>query len=153
VTTQEPPDGSNVRLGALGLQNLLLKEFWMTKEDFHRYIDHFNHKRYDKMVPFYADDVELDLAGIALKGPQAIVTFYADFHQYVREFLEVKYVVADEEGVAVELYSEFDCFRDYPDARLSFKKGDLRRLLNFVHYDLQYGQFKRIRVARYRQYP
>jgi hypothetical protein len=125
----------------------------MTKEDLHRYIDHFNHKRYEKMVPFYADDVEVDLAGIALKGPQAIVSFYTDFHRYVREFLEVKYVVVDDAGVAVELYSEFDCFRDYPDTRLSFRKGDVRRLLNFVHYDLHNGQFKRIRVARYKQYP
>jgi hypothetical protein len=125
----------------------------MTKGDIYRYIDHFNHKRYDQMIPFYAEDVEVDLAGIALKGPQAIVSFYIDFHKYVREFLEVKYAVVDEAGAAVELFSEFDCFEDYPDTRLSFKKGDLRRLLNFVHYDLQNGQFKRIRVARYKQYP
>jgi SnoaL-like domain len=137
----------------VGMPSVVPRSPVMTKEDFYRYIDHFNHQRYEEMVPYYADDVEVDLAGIALRGPRAIVYFYTDFHQYVREFLEVKYVVVDEDGVAVELYSEFDCFRDYPDPRLSFKKGDLRRLLNFVHYDLQNGQFKRIRVARYKQVP
>lgn len=125
----------------------------MTKEDFLRYLDAFNNRRYDQLVPFYAPDVEVNLPGFTLKGPQEIVRFYEDFHTYVREFVEARYLVIDEIGVAVEMYTEFECFRVYPSEVLPFKKGEVRRLLNFVHYDLENGRFKRIRVARYKQYP
>lgn len=124
----------------------------MTRDDYLRYIDHFNNKRYDQIAPYYADDIEVNLSTITLKGPQGIVAFYTDFHTYVREFVDVKYLVMDAGGVATELYTEFDCFRDYPNPALPFKKGDVRRVLNFVHYDLENGKFKRIRVARYHQY-
>jgi len=124
----------------------------MTKEDFQRYLDSFNKKLYDQLVPYYAADVEVELPGLTLKGPQEIVSFYADFHTYVREYVEARYLVVDETGVAVEMYTEFECFRDYPNEKLPFKKGEVRRLLNFVHYDLENGRFKRIRVARYKQY-
>jgi hypothetical protein len=125
----------------------------MTKADFLRYLDAFNNKRYDDLVPFYAPDVEVNLPGLTLRGPQEIVGFYKDFHTYVREFVEARYLVVDASGVAVEMYTEFECFRDYPNEKLPFKKGEVRRLLNFVHYDLENGRFKRIRVARYQQYP
>ena len=124
----------------------------MTKGDYLRYIDHFNNKRYDKIAPYYADDIEVNLSTITLKGPQGIVSFYTDFHTYVREFVDVKYLVVDETGVAAEMYTEFDCFRDYPNTALPFKKGEVRRMLNFVHYDLERDRFKRLRVARYHQY-
>jgi hypothetical protein len=124
----------------------------MTKENFQRYLGSFNKKLYDQLVPYYAADVEVELPGLTLKGPQGIVSFYADFHTYVREYVEARYLVIDETGVAVEMYSEFECFRDYPNEKLPFKNGEVRRLLNFVHYDLENGRFKRIRVARYKQY-
>jgi len=124
----------------------------VTKESFQRYLDSFNNRLYDNLVPYYAADVEVSLPGITLKGPQAIVSFYKDFHQYVREHVEAKYLVIDETGIAVEMYSEFECFRDFAKEGLSFKKGEVRKLLNFVHYDLENDKFKRIRVARYKQY-
>jgi len=125
----------------------------MTKDDFLRYIDHFNNKRYDQIVPYYAEDVEIQLPNITLRGPQGIVSFYTDFHTCVHEHVDVKYLVTDENAVAAEMYTEFECFRDYPNAALPFKMGETRRLLNFVHYDLEDGRFKRIRVARYKQFP
>lgn len=124
----------------------------MTKENFQRYLGSFNKKLYDQLVPYYAADVEVELPGLTLKGPQGIVSFYADFHTYVREYVEARYLVIDETGVAVEMYSEFECFREYPNEKLPFKNGEVRRLLNFVHYDLENGRFKHIRVARYKQY-
>jgi hypothetical protein len=124
----------------------------MTKDDFHRYLAYFNNKMYDKLPPFYSDDVVLELPNFSLETPLAIVDFYADFHTYVREFVEANYLVVDEGGIAVEMYSEFECMRDYPNEKLPFRKGEIRRLLNFVHYDLADGRFKRIRVARYKQY-
>jgi len=125
----------------------------MTKEEFLRYLGHFNNKRYAEMAPYYAEDVEIQLPGMTLKGPQGIVSFYTDFHTYVREHVDVKYLVTDDNAVAAEMYTEFECFRDYPNVAMPFKKGETRRLLNFVHYDLEGGRFKRIRVARYKQYP
>ncbi len=124
----------------------------MTKDDFHRYLGYFNNKLYDQLAPFYADDVVLELPAFSLAGPQEIIEFYRDFHTYVREFVEANYLVMDESGIAVEMYSEFDCLRDYPNEKLPFRKGEIRRLLNFVHYDLANNQFKNVRVARYKQY-
>lgn len=124
----------------------------MTKDDFQRYLGYFNNRIYEELVPFYANDVALELPGFTLTGPQEIVDFYKDFHTYVREFVEANYLVMDESGIAVEMYSEFECLRDYPNEKLPFRKGETRRLLNFVHYDLANDQFKNIRVARYKQY-
>lgn len=124
----------------------------MTKDDFHRYLGYFNNKMYEKLIPFYAADVVIELPAFSLEGPQAIVDFYKDFHTYVREFVEANYLVMDERGIAVEMYSEFECFRDYPNEKLPFRKGETRRLLNFVHYDLVNDKFKNVRVARYKQY-
>lgn len=124
----------------------------MTKDDFHRYLGYFNNKIYEQLVPFYADDVVLELPTFTLEGPQAIVAFYKDFHTYIREFVEANYLVMDDSGIAVEMYSEFECLRDYPNEKLPFKKGETRRLLNFVHYDLVNDKFKNVRVARYKQY-
>lgn len=124
----------------------------MTKDDFHRYLTCFNNKLYDKLVPYYADDVVLELPTFTLAGPQAIVAFYQDFHAYVREFVEANYLVMDECGIAVEMYSEFECLRDYPSEKIPFRKGEIRRLLNFVHYDLAGEKFKNVRVARYKRY-
>lgn len=124
----------------------------MTKDDFHRYLGHFNNKNYDELAPFYAEDVVLELPAFSLTGPAEILAFYRDFHAYVREFVEANFLVMDESGIAVEMYSEFECLRDYPNEKLPFRKGENRRLLNFVHYDLENGRFKNIRVARYKQY-
>lgn len=124
----------------------------VTKDDFHRYLGYFNNKNYEKIVPFYARDVVLELPAFTLTGPQEIVDFYADFHSHVREFVEANYLVMDESGIAVEMYSEFECLRDYPNEKLPFRKGEVRRLLNFVHYDLEKDLFQNIRVARYKQY-
>ncbi|MGH9715109.1 MAG: nuclear transport factor 2 family protein [Candidatus Acidiferrales bacterium] len=124
----------------------------MTKDDFHRYLGYFNNKIYDKLEPFYADDVLLELPAFSLTGPREIADFYRDFHMYVREFVKANYVVMDETGIAVEMYSEFECLRDYPNEKMPFRKGEVRRLLNFVHYDLANSKFKNIRVARYKQY-
>lgn len=124
----------------------------MTKDEFRRYLAYFNQKLYENMISFYADDVVIELPAFSLEGARTIVDFYKDFHQYVREFVEARYLVIDETGIAVELYSEFECLRDYSNPKLPFKKGEVRRLLNFIHYDLANDKFKTVRVARYKQY-
>ncbi|MDE3168752.1 MAG: nuclear transport factor 2 family protein [Acidobacteriota bacterium] len=124
----------------------------MTKDDFRRYLGHFNNKQYENLLPFYADDVLIELPAFSLAGPRTILDFYRNFHTCVREFVEAKYLVMDETGIAVEMDSRFECFRDFPHEKLPFRAGETRRLLNFVHYDLRNGKFKNVRVARYKQY-
>lgn len=124
----------------------------MTKDDFGRYLGYFNNKMYEKLIPFYADDVVIELPAFSLVGPRAIIDFYTNFHTCVREFVEAKYLVMDESGIAVEMDSQFECFRDFHHEKLSFRAGEMRHLLNFVHYDLLDGKFKNVRVARYKQY-
>ena len=120
-----------------------------SQADLETYIGHFNAKRYDEQIAYYAPDVVYKVGSLTLTSPQAIKDFYADFHQYSKEFVRIAMFAQTGDVVAVALPSRFEPFRDYEKNGLSFKAGTLYEFVSLVFYRLKQGKIWRIRMARY----
>jgi hypothetical protein len=120
-----------------------------SQADLQTYIDHFNGRRYDEQIAYYAPDVMYKVGTLTLTSPQAIKDFYADFHQYSKEFVRIARFAQTGDVVAVALPSRFEPFRDYEKNGLSFKAGQVYEFVSFVFYTLKDGRIWRIRMCRY----
>ena len=124
----------------------------MDKRQFRDYIDCFNRNDFDGFSKCYADDVVLELPSKVLRGRQAIVDFYQVVKARVRETLEINQVIADSEGLAAEIYTEFYGLEDWPDFIVGpLRKGESIRIISFVHYKIRDGKFAHIQSARLRK--
>src|SRR2546428_764855 len=94
-----------------------------SQADLEAYIDHFNSKRYDEQIAYYAPDVVYKVGSLTLTSPVAIKDFYAEFHQYSKELVRIAMYAQTGDVVAVALPSRFEPFRDYEKNGLSFKAG------------------------------
>ena len=120
-----------------------------SQADLQDYLDHFNGKRYAQQIAYYAPDVIYKVGNLVLTEPQQIADFYADFHQYSREFVRIGQFAMTGDVCAVTMPSHFEPFRDYVKNGLSFKAGDIIDIVSFIFYTLKEGKIWRIRVARY----
>ncbi len=126
----------------------------MDKSRFRDYIDCFNRNDFEGFSKCYADDVVLELPSKVLHGRQAIVDFYRVVKARVRETLQINQIIADEEGLAAEIYTEFHALEDWPDFLVGpLRKGESIRIVSFVHYRIRDGKFAHIKSARLRKLP
>jgi predicted SnoaL-like aldol condensation-catalyzing enzyme len=120
-----------------------------TRADLEAYIGHFNAKRYEQQIAYYAPDVIYKVGSLTLTSPQQIADFYVDFHQHVKEHVEIVQVAIDGDTVAVVLHAIFEPFKDYVRNGLVYKVGTTTDIVSFVFYRLQEGRIRRIRMTRY----
>jgi hypothetical protein len=132
----------------------------MNKQEYLKYVDHFNHKRYDDLVSYFAEDISVEYydnstyAGPpprTLHGRKEFVANYKTLHEHTKEVLEVGDFLVQEDLMFVELYTEFHTFKDSagPPVR---KKGDVQLMTNWVMYTMKDGKMKRIRIAHFRMH-
>jgi predicted SnoaL-like aldol condensation-catalyzing enzyme len=120
-----------------------------TRADLEAYIGHFNAKRYEPQIAYYAPDVLYKVGSLTLTSPRQIADFYADFHQYVKEHVEIVQIAVDGDSIGVVLHAVFEPFRDYVRNGLTFKLGTTTDIVSFVFYRLKEGKIHRIRMTRY----
>ena len=120
-----------------------------TRADLEKYLGHFNNRRYEEQIAYYAPDVVYKVGTLTLTSPGQIADFYADFHQYVKEHVELIQIAIDGDTVAVALHAIFEPFEDYVRNGLTFKVGTTTDIVSFVFYRLQNGKIHRIRMTRY----
>jgi len=120
-----------------------------TRADLDLYIGHFNAKRYEQQIAYYAPDIIYNVGSLTLTSPRQVADFYADFHQYVKERVEIKRAAIDADTVAVAVHGIFEPFKDYVRNGLTFKSGTITDIVSFVFYQLQDGRIHRIRMTRY----
>jgi hypothetical protein len=120
-----------------------------SRADLEKYLSHFNNKEYEQQIAYYAPDVVYKVGTLTLTSPRAIAEFYADFHQYVKEHVELVDIAIDGDTVAVALHAIFEPFRDYVRNGLAFNVGTTTDIMSFVFYRLQDGKIRRIRMTRY----
>ncbi|HTV53014.1 MAG TPA: nuclear transport factor 2 family protein [Steroidobacteraceae bacterium] len=114
-----------------------------------RYLDHFNHHRYEQQIAYYAPDVLYRVGTLTLETPRQIAEFYADFHQHCHEFVQIAQFALQSDVCAVVMPSRFEPFRDYHRHGLRFDAGHPVEFVSFIFYTLAEGKIRRIRVARY----
>ena len=129
----------------------------MNRKQYLEYVDHFNHKRFDKVAGYFNPDVTVEypdnfsgpaIPARTLHGPREFIANYQELTSNVREVLEVGAFLSRGKQLFVELYTEFHAFRDAPPR---WKKGDISIMTNWVLYDLdEKGKMKRIRIAHFR---
>lgn len=122
----------------------------MDRQQFADYVDCFNRKDFEGFTSYYTDDVVFELGDRrAFQGLDAIVAFYKEASQRVKETGTVQQVVIDDGGVAAELESEFVALQDWPDFPSGpMKKGDIYRRRGLIMYTLRDGKFSYIRSGR-----
>lgn len=120
-----------------------------TRADLEAYIGHFNAKRYAQQIAYYAPDVVYKVGSLTLTSPQQIADFYVDFHQYVKEHVEIVQIAIDGDSIGVVLHAIFEPFKDYVRNGLVFKVGTTTDIVSFVFYRLKEGRIHRIRMTRY----
>lgn len=120
-----------------------------THADLETYLGHFNARRYEQQIAYYAPDVVYRVGSLTLISPRQIADFYADFHQHVKERVEIVQIAIDGDTVAVALHAVFEPFRDYVRNGLLYKVGAPTDIVSFVFYRLKEGRIHRIRMTRY----
>jgi ketosteroid isomerase-like protein len=122
----------------------------MNKQLFAEYIDSFNRDDFAGFSKYYAEDVVLELGKRkTLHGRRAIVDFYREVKSRIRETLVIRAVVADEEGLAAEVATEFHALEDWPDFIAGpIRKGESIHIVSWVFYKIVNGRFQHIRSTR-----
>jgi hypothetical protein len=120
-----------------------------TRADLEQYLGHFNAKRYAQQIAYYAPDVVYKVGSLTLTSPQQIADFYTEFHQHVKERVDLVQIAIDGETVAAVMHAVFEPFRDYVRNGLSYKVGTTAEIVSFVFYRLKDGLIHRIRMTRY----
>ena len=116
---------------------------------FREYSQAFSSADVDRFSRYYTEDVVCELAAYTLEGKQGIVDFYREMFKTVRETLTLNRLIADEEGIAADISTQFTAIEDAPDFSVApLKKGECIRGRLFVHYTLREGKITRIKVAR-----
>lgn len=113
------------------------------------YVDQFNARNYERQIRYYAPDVTYKVGTLTLSAPQQIAEFYADFHLYAHEFVEIGEFAMTGDTVACTIPTRFEPFRDYLKHGLNFRAGVPVDIVTFAFYRLKEGQIHRIRMARY----
>ena len=137
----------------------------MNRRQFMQYVNHFNNRRWDKVVSYFRPDVILDypdnfmgpqipgVTGNTLRGPKQFIANYEALTANVREVLNVGTFISRGRQFCVELITEFHVFRTPPQSAPGnqWKEGEVHILNQNVLYDLdEKGKFKHIRIFHHR---
>jgi SnoaL-like domain len=119
------------------------------RQAFREYTKAFSNADFDRFTKYYNDDVVCELGAITLKGKDGIANFYREMFKTVRENLTIHQFVADENGIAADMTTQFTAIEEAPNFVVgALKKGECIRGRVFVHYALRDGKISRISVAR-----
>lgn len=137
----------------------------MNRREFTKYVDHFNHRRFDKVAGYFRPDATLSypdnfmgkqipgLTGNTLRGPKEFVANYEALTANIREVLHVGAFLSRGRQFCVELVTEFHVLGKPPAGApgAQWNKGDVIVMNQMVLYDLDAkGKFKRIRIFHHR---
>lgn len=123
----------------------------MSREDYERYVDLFNVNDL-RFLEYYHPDVVLELGDSAIRTAQGIGEFYTTVKEHLKETVTINQFVSDATGVAVEIPTVFECFKDWDNSfwGRDIKAGEVMRIISFGLYQVEDGKFKYIKAARYK---
>ncbi len=132
----------------------------LKRHDLETYLDHFNNKRFDDVISYFSDDVEVyyfrkwttepQEPQKVLRGRGAFKANYERIAEHCDEKLRLGVFLAREGALFVELYTSFTAYHD-TDILLSgfLKKGETLYVNHFINYALnEKDQFETIKIAQ-----
>lgn len=121
----------------------------MTKDDVRDYIAAFNRKDFAGFGKYYADDVRLDVGRFVRNGREEILDFYREVARTCDEKLTLQRIVMDEDGVGIELDTEFKALADNPDFVAGpLVPGQSIFITSFIFYTIRDDRFVDIKARR-----
>lgn len=121
----------------------------MTKDDVREYIAAFNRKDFDGFGKFYAEDVRLDVGRFVRNSRAEILDFYREVAKTCDEKLTLRRIVMDEDGVGIELDTEFKALADHPDFVAGpLVPGQSIFITSFIFYTIRDDRFVDIKARR-----
>lgn len=123
----------------------------MSREDYDHYVQLFNDNDF-RFLEYYHPDVVLELGDSEIRTAQGIGEFYKTVKAHLKETVEVNQFIADANGIAVEIPTRFECFKDWDDSFWGrpIKAGEVLRIISFGMYVVEDSKFKHIKSARYK---
>lgn len=128
----------------------------MNRAEYERYLTCFHARDYDGVLSYYADDLEVAFAGYSFRSKDEVRDFYAFFHTYVDEHIEVDRYVADEQTIAMEARVRVTGLKDltpevlaehgYPQLE-PLQRGQTVEIPQFIHYHLVGGKLAKALCA------
>lgn len=143
--------GAGLALASVAVQAQPAVSGAITRAEYQRYVDLFNAND-PAFIEYYHPDVVLELGASEIRGDTGIRDFYANVKKYIKEQVDVTVFVADENTIAVEIPTRFECIADW-DASfwgVPLKKGQVMRIISFGFYTVADRKFKHIKSARYK---
>jgi len=132
----------------------------MTRNDILVYLDHFNNKRFDAVVGYFADDVTVAYfldwttepqVQQVLRGRDEFFANYSRLNENFNELLRLGVFIPREDALFVELYTSFTARHDTDETMARFgtmKEGDTLYCNHFICYGLNEAQqFASIRIG------
>ena len=119
------------------------------RQAFMEYARAFSNAEFERFSAYYTDDVVCELGALTLNRREGIVNFYGEMFKTVRENLTLHQLIADDNGIAADITTQFTAIEDAPNFVVApLKKGEFIRGRVFVNYELRDGRISHIRVAR-----
>jgi len=128
----------------------------MNRADYDRYLAAFNAKDYDAVADFYAQPINLDFFGVALRSRDDLKRFYGFLHSYVKESVTVRNFAASETLTAIDAIVRIEAFRDLTAEVLEANgcgglfpilAGEVQELRQFIFYTVKDGKIVQTECA------
>ena len=119
---------------------------------FEDYLGAFNRADFSAFGAYYHDDVAFFGRAATLTGREAVLAFYRTVRSRIDEHIELVSFIGSSQMCAAEIITNLmpiEDWLDFPSGPL--RRGELRRSVNFVFYDLSDGRFSRIRSAGFQR--
>lgn len=125
----------------------------MDRGAFDTYLQKFHARDYEAVLDYYADDLEVGFAGYVFTTKQHVREFYAFFHTYVKETIQLDRFCSGGDMMACEARVKLECFKDLSqdalnaqglDRIVSLSAGQVITIPQFIHYTLRDGKFTKV---------
>ena len=128
----------------------------MNRADYERYLTAFNAKDYDGVGDFYAEPMDMDFFGVALKSREDLKRFYSFLHSYVKESVTVRNFASSDTLTAVDAIVRIAAYRDLTAEVLAengceqffpIMTGEVQELRQFIFYTIRDGKIAKTECA------
>ncbi len=113
----------------------------------HKYYETFNTCDLEALEDFYTEDLTLDYQTITIKGRKAILDYFKDYFNAVKEKITPLQIFIDGDNIAVEISDELTAKVDIPDLMGTPVKANESIVVKFgAFYDARGDKICRIRL-------